>query len=121
MFPLSPARLIAAANVYIGQGNDPAEDLGYQARTADRVSLFMHDTHPLPESMTSAAFINHVGFWSHYDEVPKRSWWPLPAAETCDTLAEVASAMRVLSIAPPTEGELFLLWSPVHGEYSHTG
>ena len=67
------------------------------------------------------AFIDHVGFRSHYDNEIRRSSWPIPAGEGVEDLVRFATARNILSTEKPTLGEIFLLWTPFGKRFTHAG
>jgi hypothetical protein len=78
------------------------------------------DMHDDPRAMvggsSSAAFIAHVGYWSHrYDNL--HSAWPFPAIATCDGLAAAARARGVLHDWIPAPGSILLRWSSRSGRF----
>lgn len=67
-----------------------------------------------------AAFVHHIGFWSHYDPREERSWWPLPITTDLRVLASFAIERCILRHAPVT-GDVFLLASPSTDEFHRVG
>jgi hypothetical protein len=87
MIALSPALLVAGASVLVGLGEEAAGS---------------------PGGAWDAAFVHHVGFWTHFDARMQSSSWPVPPCATAVELAAFAEAAGVLSEAPQP-GDLFLL------------
>src|SRR2546429_360875 len=98
MRPLSPALLIAGASTYLGRG-EVEQQVSLEAEKA-QAAISSH-----------AAFIHHVGYWSHFDDRCRFSTWPLPRVGTVGEWAPFAAAHGVLTLAGPNEGDLFLAWS----------
>jgi hypothetical protein len=67
-----------------------------------------------------AAFVHHVGYWSHFDYAAERSSWPLPATASCYMLGAFAKERGVLREAPAA-GDVFLLWNVRLARFAHTG
>jgi hypothetical protein len=122
MLPPSPTLLIAAANTYIGW-NEDSEQQHFARRSAlvervlDEMHVALTDGAPVP---WHTAWVNHVGYWAHYDHVYGASSWPLPATASAEELAQFAKERGVLS-NEPREGDLFLLWAPVKQQFVRTG
>src|SRR5688500_5652994 len=89
MITLSPALLVASANAFLGLGEDGGDNRGQM------VELFLREVHQEPGQPWCAAFVYHVGFWSHYDHKSKRSSWPLPATASYAYLGEWAAMKGV--------------------------
>jgi hypothetical protein len=122
MQPPSPTLLIAAANTYIGW-NEDTEQQHFARRSAlvervlDEMHVTLTDDAPVP---WHTAWVNHVGYWAHYDHFYGASSWPLPATASAEELAAFAKERGVLS-DEPREGDLFLLWAPVKQQFVRTG
>lgn len=101
MKPLSPALLIAAASAYVGMREDD-HDRGRMIRQ------FLDSVRLPAYAPWSAAFIHHVGHWSHRELKSGHSSWPLPTTGRCSELAEFAESRSVLSAEGPREGEVYL-------------
>jgi hypothetical protein len=69
----------------------------------------------------SAAFVHHVGYWSHFDHRSGTSVWPLPDTGSCSDLAAFAARHLVLAADAPEPGDVYLLWSPAKKEFVRTG
>src|SRR4051812_39980741 len=121
MIALSPALLISAAYTYMGRGDEAGEDIGQRTRDTDHVDLFLRNVHPLSETRASAAFMDHVGYWSHYEARGSYSAWPLPMGGTCDDIAKWAIKNELLSDSRVDMGDLFLVWSPLHKQFARVG
>ena len=112
--PLSPALLVAAANAFVGVGEQGGDNRGQM------VEHFLRSVHLSPGQPWCAAFVHHVGYSAHYDHLARRSSWPLPATGSCEALARAASASGVLRDEPYV-GDIFLLFSKTRGRFFHTG
>jgi hypothetical protein len=69
----------------------------------------------------SAAFVHHVGYWSHFDHYARTSVWPLPATGSCSELADFANRYSVLADDAPEPGDIYLLWSPARKLFVRSG
>ncbi len=105
MIPLSPALLIATANAFVGMVEERDEGSARRAPT---------------RAPWHTAFVQHVGYWSHYDQQFLRSSWPLLRTADCNELAAFALEQQVLASQPMT-GDVFLLWSPRTLRFVRTG
>jgi hypothetical protein len=114
MIPLTPAFLISAAGGHIGVREEGGNNRGHM------VELFLRGVRMDAGQPWCAAFVHHVGYWSHYDYVAGRSFWPLPATASCWELGEFARRRKIL-LDTPSSGDLFLVFSPVHNRFAHTG
>lgn len=112
--PLTPALLVAAANAFIGVSEQGGDNRG------PMVEQFLRGVNLPPGQPWCAAFVHHVGHWSHYDHVTRRSSWPLPATGSCERLGRAARAAGLLR-SEPHVGDVFLLHSRVRGRFIHTG
>ena len=112
--PLSPKLLIAAANSFYRLGDESELVPG---RT---VEVMLSEVGQPPNTPWDVAFIYHVGYWSHYDNIGKYSSWPLPATASARDLGKFAEERRVL-VKEPQEGDLFLQHSPTAKTYAHAG
>lgn len=114
MIILSPALLVASANAFLGLGEDGGDNRGQM------VELFLREVQQAPGQPWCAAFVYHVGYWSHYDHRSKRSSWPLPATASCAYLGEWA-AMRGVLRKDVALGDVFLKYDERLGRFAHTG
>jgi hypothetical protein len=112
--PLSPALLVAAANAFVGFGEQGGDNRGQV------VEHFLRGVHLPPGAPWCAAFVHHVGFAAHLDSMSGRSSWPLPATGSCDALARAARAAGVLR-DEPFVGDVFLLYRRNDHRFIHTG
>lgn len=112
--PLTPSFLVAAANAFIGVDEQGGDNRGQM------VERFLRGVSLPPGQPWCAAFVHHVGYWSHYDHALKRSSWPLPATGSCETLAFAARSRGALR-TEPLVGDVFLLYSRLRGRFVHTG
>lgn len=110
MRPLSPVILMAFALALV---DDAADAIG------------LGDQDPLaaatPDVGTSAAFVHHAGYWSHFDHRSGTSVWPLPNTTSCNELAAFAARHLALAADAPEAGDVYLLWSPAKKEFVRTG
>lgn len=108
---LSPMLLLAAASTM----------LGLASRHTPDAELMLHEVgQPLGPNW-AAAFVNHVGYWSHYVHDAGRSVWPLPPTNDCNDWARFAELRGGLLAAWPRAGDVFLLWSKRHKRFVHVG
>ena len=114
MIPLSPALLLAAATSFVGLGEDGGDNLG------PVVELFLREVRQPPGQPWCAAFVHHVGFWSHWDHAAKASSWPLPPTASCWELGEFARVRAILRTDPEV-GDVFLIRSKQQQRFAHTG
>jgi hypothetical protein len=112
--PLSPALLVAAANAFVGVGEQGGDNRGQM------VEHFLRSVSLPPGLPWCAAFVYHVGHAALYDPLSRRSSWPLPATGSCETLARAARANGVLRNEPYV-GDVFLLYSRARARFVHTG
>jgi hypothetical protein len=113
MIQLTPGFLIAAANAFVGVGDDPQ-------CTGPMAEAFTRQLREHPRRRWDAAFVSHVGYWSHYDHHADRSSWPLPVADRIRDLIDFARERNVLDPAPAI-GDVFALWSAPKRRFVHTG
>lgn len=116
MIPLTPTLLVAAANAFVGLG----EDVAAGDNRGQMVELFLREVKQPAGQPWCAAFVYHVGFWSHFDPRAKKSSWPLPATASCWELGDFAKRQNVLK-ARPVEGDIFLVHSKKLKRFFHTG
>jgi hypothetical protein len=114
MIPLTPARLIAAANVFVGLREQGGNNRGLM------VELFLRGVNQQPGAPWCAAFVHHVGKWSHFDHVVDVSSWPLPATASCWMLGQFAKETGVLK-DEPMAGDVFLQYKPELRRFGHAG
>lgn len=120
----SPRLLVAAANAFIGIR---AEADAHRAAFLELIMADMDDpgggtNGTAWDARWDAAFVHHVGFWSHYDHRGRVSSWPLPALRNCDDLAAYAKQRNVLVPDPcPAHGDVFVQWSPTLKRYARAG
>jgi hypothetical protein len=114
LVPLSPALLVAAANAFVGFGEEGGDNRGQV------VEQFLRGVHLPPGAPWCAAFVHHVGHFALYDHEHRRSNWPLPATGSCEALARAARAAGVLRDEPHV-GDVFLLYGKRHRRFFHTG
>ena len=114
MKELDPRLLVAAATSFVGIGEDGGANRGQV------VELFLRQVRQPPGQPWCAAFVHHVGYWSHFDHRTKTSSWPLPATASCWELGEYAARRAALrqDVEP---GDVFLLYSSALRRFAHTG
>jgi hypothetical protein len=100
--PLSPALFLAAASALL----------------TPRVLDGLDDEGPGGSSSSSAAFIAHTGYWSHY-RGRGRSVWPFPVTADCDELARLATGGGVLRATTPEPGAILLRRSADGMRFTH--
>lgn len=114
MIEPNPRLFVAAASAFVGLGEDGDDNRGQM------VELFLREVRQPPGQPWCAAFVHHVGYWSHYDHVAGRSSWPLPATASCYELGEFARVRAILR-KEPAVGDVFLSYSPAFRRFAHTG
>ena len=114
MTPLTPAFLIAAASSFVGLREEGGDNRGLM------VELFLREVSQPAGQPWCAAFVYHVGFWSHFDYKGRKSTWPLPATASCYMLGAFARHQGVLR-TEPSPGDVFLLWNAAKVRFVHTG
>ena len=114
MIPLSPALLVATANAFVGLGEEGGDNRGQM------VELFLKEVKLPAGQPWCAAFVHHIGYWSHYDIGLKLSSWPLRDTASCEVLARDAKEAGVLKNEPEA-GDVFLLYSKELKRFHHTG
>jgi hypothetical protein len=95
--PRAPAFLVAAANTFVG---------------VDLAGIVSS------EGRADAAFVNHVGRWSHFGGAPLRTRWPIAEVRNAAELAERCG--RWLT-GEPLSGDLFLLWDEKKALFTRIG
>jgi len=111
---LTPSLLVAAATSFVGIGEDGGDNRGQV------VELFLREVRQPPGQPWCAAFVHHVGFWSHWDHSAKQSSWPLPATASCWELGEFARVRAILR-KDPQAGDVFLVYNKQFQRFAHTG
>ena len=114
MKPLAPEFLISAAATYVGLKEAGGNNRGKM------VELFLAGVRQPPGQPWCAAFVHHVGFWSHFDYEEKKSSWPLPATASCYVLGAFAGTRQVL-VQEPLPGDVFLQYNAGLRRFAHTG
>jgi hypothetical protein len=112
--PLTPSFLIAAASSLVGVREDGGNNRGHM------IELFLRGVNQSPGQPWCAAFVHHVGYWSHFDYETQNSSWPLAATASCYMLGVEAKQRGVLREAPEV-GDVFLLWNARLVRFAHTG
>lgn len=110
----APIRLIAAASAFVGVRERGTSNSG------EMVDLFLAGTRLAPGQPWCAAFVSHVGYWSHADPSGAKSSWPLPRTASCWMLGDAARRMGMLA-QEPQAGDVFLVYSAERRRFAHTG
>ncbi len=84
------------------------------------VNAMLEEVGALSGAHWSAAFVHHVGYWSHYDSTTRSSTWPLPATASCEQLARFAAKAGMLR-KTPRAGDVVLVSSALPGDFFQTG
>jgi hypothetical protein len=114
MIVLTPSLLVAAATSFVGIGEEGGDNRGQV------VELFLRQVRQPAGQPWCAAFVHHVGFWSHWDHAVKKSSWPLPPTASCWELGEFARVRAVLRQEPQV-GDVFLTFNKQFQRFAHTG
>jgi hypothetical protein len=114
MITLTPSLLVAAANAFVGLGEVAGDNRG------QLVEMFLREVRQSPGQPWCAAFVHHVGYWSHFDHRAGKSRWPLPANASCEELEKYA-LVRGVRRKQPFEGDVFLLFSKELNRIAHAG
>lgn len=118
MLRLSPRLLIATAGALVGLGAR-AEDSASGGLVARLRGERSTDEQPPPGSW-DVPFIQHCGYWSHFDYRSESSAWPVIGPRTPTELATFGLAHGVVRDAPE-EGDVFLQFSPRRQGFVHAG
>ena len=114
MIPPTPGFLVAAANAFVGLAEEGGDNRGQV------VELFLREVQEPAGQPWCAAFVHHVGYWSHFDNKAKRSSWPLPATASCEALGKFARETRT-DRRDARAGDVFLVFSKTMNRFVHTG
>lgn len=114
MITLTPSFLIAAASSFVGVHEEGGNNRGQM------IERFLRGVDQAPGQPWCAAFVHHVGYWSHFDYRSGTSSWPLPATASCYMLGQFAKQRGVLH-EEPQDGDVFLLWNMKLVRFAHTG
>lgn len=114
MIPLTPGFLVAAATSFEGLQEEGGNNRGLM------IERFLRGVGLEKGNPWCAAFVHHVGYWSHFDPRLGASSWPLPATASCYMLGDFARRERVLE-KTPVDGDVFLLFRPTLGRFAHAG
>ncbi|MEX2177776.1 MAG: hypothetical protein WD801_03640 [Gemmatimonadaceae bacterium] len=114
MIPLTPALVVATASAFIGLREEGGDNRGLM------IELMLGGVQMPAGQPWCAAFVHHVGRWSHYDYASRRSSWPLPATASCYVLGSFASRKGVL-VSHAMVGDVFLIFKPELRRFAHTG
>jgi hypothetical protein len=102
-------RFVAVAGSYVGMGEETDLSNGRLGQMVE--AFFRHVQQPADEpqgSDWSAAFVNHVGYAAHYDQIAERSAWPLPPLATCEQLLAYAQQQQLVLDGEPAFGDIFV-------------
>ncbi len=69
---------------------------------------------------TDVTFVQHCGYWSHYDPKARTSAWPLPHGLTAGEMATYGTLYGALR-DEPRAGDIFLQWAPRVKSVVHVG
>lgn len=114
MLPLSPIRLVSAANAFLTLGAEPGAAQGRMVNT------FLSEIGQPPNGRWDLAFLHHVGYWSHYDFEAKRSSWPIPVSSAPEDLVLFAKQRRI-DPDEPEFGDIALVSGAGKGSYARVG
>ena len=114
MIPLAPALVVAAANAFVGIGEEGGNNRGQM------VEVFLAGVGLGEGEPWCAAFVHHVGSSALYDRAAEKSSWPLPATASCWVLGDDAKRRGVCREVPAF-GDVFLVYRPDLGRFAHTG
>ena len=114
MKPLTPEMVIAVASAFVGLREQGGNNRGLL------IEMFLGGVKQLPGKPWCAAFVHHVGYWSHFDHAAGRSSWPLPPTASCYVLGEFALRRGVL-LKEPMPGDVFLQYNSILRRFAHTG
>ena len=114
MTQLTPSFLVAAASCFVGVREQGGPNRGQM------VEIFLNGVEQPKGQPWCAAFVHHVGYWSHYDHRTKYSSWPLPATASCWQLGEFAREHGLLE-TEPQPGDVFLVYFRELRRFAHTG
>jgi hypothetical protein len=111
--PLAPGVLVAAAMALV-----PADEhLAAPPETLDdELDPMRRDNHHPYDATKTAAFVAHLGYWTHRGKYGQTSW-PFPMNATCDDLGRLAKKRGVLRDDWPSPGDILLRWSETTGQF----
>jgi hypothetical protein len=117
MLALSSQLLIVTAGALVGIGVDGEKEFGRESAAQSDT-----DAEHLEEMAGSwdVRFLQHCGFWSHYDHRLRTSNWPIPALETVEQLALFAAEQALLRESPMA-GDIFLQYARQRKSFVHAG
>lgn len=110
MLPLSPALFLASARALVGSDVRTTPGIRSKRMRLAQFDPVRREDHAPQDGVTTAAFIGHVGYWSHY-RGPGNSSWPFPIDADCRQLAHIGKELGVLNPWPPNPGAIHLRWS----------
>jgi hypothetical protein len=115
---LSPESFVSSATGYIGMGDECDAARGRRGRLVEQC---LRQVGGVPDEEWSAAFVHHIGYWSHYDHGVEQSRWPLPPAPNARLLAAYARERGVLLEGAPQAGDVFVQRSPAKRWFVRAG
>ena len=110
MLPLSPFGLLTSARTVSGSDADVDQN-------ATR-SLWADD--PSRSTLSSAAFVNHVGYWSQGGN-DISSAWPFPLDANCTEMYRIALRHAVLRREETSPGMIYLKWNEERQRFVRAG
>lgn len=115
MINLSPQLLIATATAFIG-----LHGRGVDAAPQGLIDHLWDHAGQTGERQWDAAFVQHCGYWSHFDHRSEHSSWPVIAAATANDLWEFGRVNGVLHDAPQ-DGDIFVQYAPFERRFVRAG
>ena len=117
MVRLSPQLLIVTAGALVGVGVDGERAFATPSEVTPAI-----DVAPKAESSASwnIRFLDHCGYWSHYDHRSRHSSWPIPQRLGAHELAAFGASRDILRKIP-SPGDLFLQYARRQSSFVHAG
>ena len=84
------------------------------------IAMFRRELGLPADSAWDAAFVQHVGYCSHYDHQLGASTWPVPRSTSADDLWLAGIDLDLLR-EDPEPGDIFIVWSEPCGRFVRTG
>src|ERR1051326_2780651 len=103
--PLCPRLLLATANGLVGVVDEQRRGRPSFVRRLLRDACVMVFRDRSLEWHT--AFVHYAGYWSHYDNLARKSSWPLPRTNDPNELADFARRHNILKEDSPRAGDVF--------------
>lgn len=117
MIPATPSLLVAGASVCVGLGGGATGRSPFEERLLTEVhGVYNTEAH----HRWDAAFVHHVGYWSHFDPRDERSGWTVPFECDLNAIGHWGLKHGLLreSASP---GDLFLLRSRTEERFVRVG